>query len=424
MLVHPAPGVSISPASADIALGHPDDVTAVSESGRPESGSPAEKHEKSLHCCANHTYTHTHAHMSNSSIIIPATSKNSALDQLFQQSALLYPGNLEPSATTTTTTEFVALYFSASYCPSCVAFTPSLVEAYEKRLRGRLDIVLVSCDRDRPSYDEYRMKMPFAAVPFAALQGGLKASLRDLYAVNTIPRLVVLHARTGATVLADARADVQDHGAASLLRAISSTADGNAAVELDVAQELGTTAPAPPPVGWDRALTTPMFALGHVVPGKKGTYMDEHVVRCRAGLLNIASWIALANVVVFRERVVLWVLWPVVCVEFLASCTVGLTPLAPFGVVATLLVHALGAPEPLWKPASPKRFAWALGLALVNVCFLAFHLDLKVLVVLSVVTCNVLTWLESALGFCLGCFIYNKLVAPALKMEECEDCKV
>ena len=50
-------------------------------------------------------------------------------------------------------------------------------------------------------------------------------------------------------------------------------------------------------------------------------------MRCRAGLLNIASWIALANVVVFRERVVLWVLWPVVCVEFLASCTVGLTPL-------------------------------------------------------------------------------------------------
>jgi hypothetical protein len=59
--------------------------------------------------------------------------------------------------------------------------------------------------------------------------------------------------------------------------------------------------------------------------------------------------------------------------EFLSSSIFGLTPLAPVGFIATLLAIFLH-PEPYWKAAKPKRFAWLVGLTLSVLCFTFFSL--------------------------------------------------
>jgi hypothetical protein len=109
---------------------------------------------------------------------------------------------------------------------------------------------------------------------------------------------------------------------------------------------------------------------------------------------------------------------------------VGLTPISPFGVLGTLLAIAFH-PEPHWKPAKPKRFAWGIGFALSFMCFMfvQFREDIgnkvyQPLVKATVITCNAATWFESSNGFCFGCFVYNTILVPMYKLEECSECKL
>ena len=39
-------------------------------------------------------------------------------------------------------------------------------------------------------------------------------------------------------------------------------------------------------------------------------------------------------------------------------------------------------------------------------------------------TCNLFTWLESAAGFCVGCFVYNNVLVKYFGKEECKECKL
>ena len=70
--------------------------------------------------------------------------------------------------------------------------------------------------------------------------------------------------------------------------------------------------------GWDRFLTRGkhsgpwgVFSLGHVNVvkghiGKDIPWMDEHVVRIRAGMLHILSWVAILNVFFKRDPNIAW----------------------------------------------------------------------------------------------------------------------
>jgi hypothetical protein len=100
-------------------------------------------------------------------------------------------------------------------------------------------------------------------------------------------------------------------------------------------------------------------------------YMDEHAVRARAGILNVITWLALMNIFFFQNHLLVKVLFPLMAYEFLSSSIFGLTPLAPVGFIATLLAILLH-PEPYWKTAKPKRFAWLVGLTLSVLCFTFF----------------------------------------------------
>lgn len=68
--------------------------------------------------------------------------------------------------------EVIAFYSSASWCGPCHAFTPDLVRAYQslKRKYDNFELVLLSADRDRASWEGYvtEYKMPFPALDFDA----------------------------------------------------------------------------------------------------------------------------------------------------------------------------------------------------------------------------------------------------------------
>ena len=98
----------------------------------------------------------------------------------------------------------VALYFSAAWCPPCRGTTPILAEMYETLRESHpshgLEIVFVSSDRDKDSFENYYSKMPWTAISFENLVL-FKANLSMVYGVKGIPFLVVLDPVSGQVVV-------------------------------------------------------------------------------------------------------------------------------------------------------------------------------------------------------------------------------
>jgi nucleoredoxin len=83
----------------------------------------------------------------------------------------------------------IGLYFSGSYCPPCQAFTPILSEVYTelKNLNKSIEIVFISSDKDKESFDSYYSQMPWLALPYE--RRDLKLVLCEAFNVKTVPQL-------------------------------------------------------------------------------------------------------------------------------------------------------------------------------------------------------------------------------------------
>jgi len=118
-------------------------------------------------------------------------------------------------------------------------------------------------------------------------------------------------------------------------------------------------------------------------------------------------------------------LFVVLAYGFLARVATGPT-LSPLGLIATrVIVPLLGNPTRL-VPGPPKRFAQAIGLAFSGLALvLVLILEYTVLAKSLVGVLVVFTFLESVLGFCAGCFVFNYLMRWGLIPESvCEQCVV
>ena len=91
----------------------------------------------------------------------------------------------------------VAIYFSATWCAPCKAFTPQLIALHESlRAQGKeFEVVFVSLDRTPEAFDQYFGSMPWLAVPFDHAED--RARLGQQLAVDSIPKLVVLDQEGG-----------------------------------------------------------------------------------------------------------------------------------------------------------------------------------------------------------------------------------
>jgi len=89
--------------------------------------------------------------------------------------------------------KYIALYFSAHWCPPCKKFTPKLAEIFKEikeEIKDKLDFVFVSCDEEQEEFDGYFKEMPWKAVPFSNRE--CSRSLGEKFQVDGIPSLVVL----------------------------------------------------------------------------------------------------------------------------------------------------------------------------------------------------------------------------------------
>ena len=103
--------------------------------------------------------------------------------------------------------KMVGIYFSASWCPPCRAFTPQLVKFYNQvAKKNGLVIVFASWDKSETDMMEYMKKdsMPFPAVPFGSpVRNELKSKLK----ITAIPTLVIF-GKDGNLITSQGRKDV------------------------------------------------------------------------------------------------------------------------------------------------------------------------------------------------------------------------
>ncbi|GAX22653.1 hypothetical protein FisN_17Lh146 [Fistulifera solaris] len=106
--------------------------------------------------------------------------------------------------------DFVLLYFSASWCPPCQAFSPVLIDFYDRYAAAfKLEIVYVSSDRSLNEFSDYYGKMPWAAIPTDNGAAKIKSELASKLQIRGIPALIVLDAKSGLFVTADTREQIQ-----------------------------------------------------------------------------------------------------------------------------------------------------------------------------------------------------------------------
>merc|ERR1712154_693426 len=102
--------------------------------------------------------------------------------------------------------DVIAIYFSAHWCPPCRGFTPVLTQMYAKwkKQGDKVEVVFVSSDQDDKSMKSYFKEMG----DWVAYKHGDGKHLSQKYGVQGIPMLVVMNAKTGATITQNGRADV------------------------------------------------------------------------------------------------------------------------------------------------------------------------------------------------------------------------
>lgn len=104
--------------------------------------------------------------------------------------------------------KYFGLYFSAHWCPPCRAFTPKLVETYNKiKSAGKdFEIVFVSGDNKESQFNEYFAEMPWLTLGFQDERGD---ELNDICDVEGIPQLTLVGA-DGAVVTHNGRSYVTE----------------------------------------------------------------------------------------------------------------------------------------------------------------------------------------------------------------------
>lgn len=131
------------------------------------------------------------------------TTSEPSLEELVGSSLLVEVGKTKPTKSVVAGKKFVLLYFSASWCPPCKAFTPILKEFYNANSKS-IEIVFVSSDRKPDEFKAYFSQMPWTAIESPEI----RQKLAQTMGITGIPALFVMETATGKLVTSDGRNDV------------------------------------------------------------------------------------------------------------------------------------------------------------------------------------------------------------------------
>jgi len=87
-------------------------------------------------------------------------------------------------------TKYYVFYYTASWCPPCQAFTPSLVDFYEKNKNENFELVLITSDDSEDAMEGYAKDKK---MPWPQLKQSKAASFKKSFdhGVNGIPSVIV-----------------------------------------------------------------------------------------------------------------------------------------------------------------------------------------------------------------------------------------
>jgi hypothetical protein len=166
-------------------------------------------------------------------------------------------------------------------------------------------------------------------------------------------------------------------------------------------------------------LTSPWYGFGQrfnglTVWGRPAPFpvVNERAVRATAGTVMVLAAIAIAFAYFDHNFLPVRIISVLMAADYAVRQLAGLTPLSPIGMVGTFLVNNQ---TPEWVGATQKRFAWALGFMMALAVALLSNLGVQGPLVPALgATFIGLLWLESVVGFCVGCKIYSLLIKANL----------
>ena len=167
-----------------------------------------------------------------------------------------------------------------------------------------------------------------------------------------------------------------------------------------------------------------LFRFGETIPnltihGKPAPYpvLNERVIRAGAGVMFVMVFFSFMQALYLREFVFLKFTVSFFFLEFFLKVVIG----TRFSIVSALVRPFVANQAPEYVGAIQKRFAWSLGLAMASTMLVMLFVfetrGLANLIMCSI--CMALMFLESSFGICVGCKIYNFLLAKGImKMPE------
>lgn len=162
-----------------------------------------------------------------------------------------------------------------------------------------------------------------------------------------------------------------------------------------------------------------LFTYGKVIPGlvlhgKPAPYpvLNERAIRAGAGMMFALGFFAFFQAFYLREFLYIQIFVIVFFVDFIMKVIVG-TRFSPISQLANLIVRRQ---EPEYVGAIQKRFAWSIGL-LLSGTMLVLLFGFGVQGAPNLVICGLcltFMFMESAFGVCVGCKMYNALLAAGI----------
>jgi hypothetical protein len=156
-----------------------------------------------------------------------------------------------------------------------------------------------------------------------------------------------------------------------------------------------------------------IFSFGESVYEYNYKVINEREARASAGIMFLFGVVSLFYFILTQDLLYAEAFSITFILEFFIR--IFINPLyAPYMIISSLIVRSQ---KPEWVEASPKKFAWVLGLILGLV--MGYYVVFNVLTPARMIICLIcltLLYLEAVFGICLGCIIYKKL---NFKLQNC-----
>lgn len=154
-----------------------------------------------------------------------------------------------------------------------------------------------------------------------------------------------------------------------------------------------------------------------ILEGKPAPYpvVNEREIRAAAGIMFLIGIITFGIVFFTRDFFLMYVVVPVFWLDFFLK-SVFAPKFSIFGFLGGLMVRNQ---KPEYVGAIQKRFAWSIGLVLATIMMIGpILLGVRGWLPFSICSiCLFFMWMETALGICVGCKIYQFLLSKKLIPE-------